>query len=91
MAEKKINVKMNEKRNAILNVLANASEPMTLAEIAKALGEDKIATGTTNAMVTAGLMKKVGEKEITVMVKKKITTYAIGDGYIADDKTTESK
>ncbi len=91
MAEKKINVKMNEKRNAILNVLANASEPMTLAEIANALGEDKIATGTTNAMVTAGLMKKVGEKEITIMVKKKITTYAIGDEYIADDKTTESK
>lgn len=82
-------VNMNEKRVAILKLLENASEPMTLAEIASALGEEKIATGITNPMLTVGYMEKAGTKTVEVVIKKEVTTYKIGS--VKPETTTTEK
>lgn len=76
--EKKLTVKMNEKRTAVLNVLKDAKEPMTLAEISEALGTE-VKTGTTNAMVTAGYMRKVGTRKVAKTVYVEVATYELGD------------
>ncbi len=70
-------VNMNETRKAVLGVLKDAKEPMTLAEISTVLGAD-VKTGTTNAMVTAGLMRKIGTKRVAKTVYVEVATYALG-------------
>ena len=82
-------VNMNEKRCAILKLLESANEPMTLTEIASALGEEKIATGITNPMLGVGYIEKAGTKTIEVVVKKEVTTYKIGA--VKPETTTEKK
>lgn len=71
---------MNALRKSIISVLSVATEPMTLAEISAQIGEP-VKTGTTNSMVKAGIINKVGEKTIVCAccgAKHKVSTYAIG-------------
>lgn len=70
---------MNEKRKAIVNAMKNANAPMTLNEIATAIGVEKIATGTTNPMIEAGYIKVVGTKKVPVITYREVNVYAIGD------------
>lgn len=75
---KEIKIKMNPKRELILNTLKGAEKPMTLAELSAVIGED-VKSGTTNAMVTAGLIKKVGTRKVTKTVEVEVAEYAIGE------------
>lgn len=70
---------MNEKRTAVLGALKNATEPMTLNEIAEVIGAEKIATGTTNPMIEAGYIKVVGTKRVPVITYREVNVYTIGD------------
>ena len=70
---------MNEKRVAVLDTLRNATEPMTLNEIAEKIGVEKIATGTTNPMIENGYIKKVGVKKVPVITYREVNVYEIGD------------
>lgn len=72
-------IKMNEKRTAILEALKTAEKPMTLAEIATAMGVEKVATGTTNAMVKAGLIRKAGTVKVAKVVYVEVATYELGE------------
>ena len=83
-------ITMNEKRNAVIEVLKNAAEPLTLAEISAAANND-IKTGTTNAMVSAGLIKKVGTKKVAKTVYVEVATYSIGDKTIEDLEAEAAK
>lgn len=74
-------ISMNEKRIAVIETLKNATAPMTLAEIANAAGVE-VKSGTTNAMVKAGLIVVSGEREIVCPAcghKHTVKEYAIGD------------
>ena len=77
---------MNEKRTAVLNALKNATEPMTLNEIAEVIGAEKVATGTTNPMIEAGYIKVVGTKRVPVVTYREVNVYAIGDAEPATEK-----
>lgn len=79
-------VKMNETRVAVLAVLRNATKPMTLAEIAAAAGIDKIATGTTNAMVAAGYIAKADKTKVPAVGKRNVNTYAYASEPAKDTK-----
>lgn len=77
MAEKKLTI--NETEQAILNVLANATKPMTLAEISEQVGK-KLVSGNINALLTSkGKVVKGDDKEITYVAKKKVATYKLAD------------
>ena len=74
-------ITMNEKRTAVINTLKNATTPMTLGEIANEAGVE-IKSGTTNAMVKAGLIVVAGEREIICPAcghKHTVKEYKIGD------------
>ena len=74
-------ITMNEKRNAVIETLKNATAPMTLTEISNAAGIE-IKSGTTNAMVKVGLITVAGEREIVCPVcghKHKVKEYILGD------------
>ena len=75
---KEIKIKMNPIREKVLAVLKEADGEMTLAEISEAAGVE-VKTGTTNAMLTAGLIKKVGTKKVAKTVYVEVATYAIGE------------
>lgn len=70
---------MNEKRVKVLETLRNAKEPMTLNEIATAMGVEKIATGTTNPMIENGYIKVVGTKKVPVITYREVNVYTIGE------------
>lgn len=76
---------MNEKRVKVLETLRNATEPMTLNEIANAIGVDKVATGTTNPMIENGYIKVVGTKKVPVVTYREVNVYAIGDNTPEND------
>ncbi len=80
----------NETREKIVETLKGATEPMTLAEIAQAIGKEKIGSGTTNPMVTAGVIRKVGTKRVAKTTYVEVATYAIGEEK-AEEKTEEVK
>lgn len=82
---------MNEKRTAVLNALKNATEPMTLNEIAEVIGAEKVATGTTNPMIEAGYIKVVGTKRVPVVTYREVNVYAIGDTEPATENENENK
>lgn len=69
---------MNEKRNQVVEVLKGAAEPMTLSEISAKIGTE-IKTGTTNAMVASGAIRKVGTKKVAKTVYVEVATYELGD------------
>ena len=76
--KKEIKVVKNEKRVAIVNALENANEPMTLADISKVVGFD-VKTGTTNPMVEADIIRKVGTVKVPVVTYREVAVYAIGE------------
>lgn len=71
-------VKMTEKRTKIINALKNANQPLTLAQIGESIGED-VKSGTTNTLVSAGLIKKAGKVKVAKVVYVEVETYTIGD------------
>lgn len=75
---KEIKVKMNPTREKVIAVLKDAEEPLTLAEISDKVGQE-VKTGTTNAMLTAGLIRKVGTRKVAKTVYVEVATYAIGE------------
>lgn len=66
---------MNDLRKNVIEVLKNASAPMTLDEISTAVGTP-VKTGTTNAMVSAGVIVKAGDREVLKPSTRKVATYA---------------
>lgn len=72
---KSTKLKADEKRTAILNALKDGEG--TLAELSERVGFE-IKTGTTNAMLTAGVIAKVGTREIIKDGKAKVETYTFG-------------
>lgn len=70
---------INPTEQKILDVLSNASEPMTLSEISEMGGFEKpLVSGNINALITSkGKVVKCGEKEITYTAKKKVATYKL--------------
>lgn len=85
------NVKMNDTRIAIINALKASKEPMTLAQIAKAIGVEKVSTGTTNAMVSTGMIKKADTIEVDKEAVREVCTYTIGKTALKDTKLTPTK
>ena len=79
-------VVMNEKRVKVLETLRNATEPMTLNEIAEKIGVEKIATGTTNPMIENGYIKVVGTKKVPVITYREVNVYAIGENTPENEK-----
>ena len=78
MENKQINIKMNEKREGVLKVLKNADKALTLAEISELVGSE-VKSGTTNAMVAAGLIRKVGTRKVAKTTYVEVAEYAIGE------------
>ena len=76
---------MNEKRKAVLETLRNATEPMTLNEIAEAIGVEKVATGTTNPMIENGYIKVAGTKRVPVITYREVNVYVIGENTPEED------
>lgn len=60
---------------AIMGVLKGAEAPMTLAEIAVALGKEKLTSGAINGLVAKGNVSKGEDREIEVMAKAEVNTY----------------
>lgn len=81
-------IKMTEKRVAIMDTLRASDKAMTLAEIAKAMGVEKVATGTTNAMVKAGLIRKAGTIKVAKVIYVDVETYELGENA---DKATATE
>ena len=75
-----------EKREKIVKALQGADKGMTLAEISTAIGED-VKSGTTNAMVSAGVLKKVGTVKVPVVRYVERDVYALGDTELSDGKS----
>lgn len=70
---------INSTRKGIVDTLANAKEAMTLAEIAEAMNVEKVATGTTNALVKANVLRKAGTRKVAKTVYVEVATYELGD------------
>lgn len=81
---KPFNYTDNEKK--IIDVLGKAEAPMTLAEIAVALGVEKLTSGSINGLVKKGNVVKVGERQVEAMGKAKVSVYE----YVADVPETEA-
>lgn len=73
MATKTINYTDTEKK--IVEALATADCPLTLAELSQKLGMD-IKSGNINALVKKGNVEKSGEREIVVQAKRKVGEYS---------------
>lgn len=78
-------ITMNEKRTKVIEALKASDRALTLKEIGEAIGEE-VKSGSTNALVTAGAIVKVGEVEVEKVVKVKVATYAIGDLSVLEAK-----
>lgn len=81
-------ITMNEKRTAILNVLKESNSPITLAEISARVGFE-VKSGTTNALVKAGVIVKSGVRELVCPAcgrKHKVAEYVMGVEPVAEAK-----
>lgn len=81
---KPVNYTDNEKK--IIEVLGKAEAPMTLAEIAVALGVEKLTSGSINGLVKKDNVTKVGDRTVEVMSKAKVSTYE----FVADVPEVEA-
>ena len=75
MAKEKT-IMYTEKDKAIVKVLKENEDGLTLAEIAAATGLD-IKSGTVNSAVTKGLVDKVGTREVVRNGKRNVATYTL--------------
>lgn len=82
---KPVNYTDNEKK--IIDVLGKAEAPMTLAEIAVALGVEKLTSGSINGLVKKGNVAKAGDRTVEVMGKAKVSTYE----FVADVPEVEAE
>lgn len=82
---------MNETRKNVLKALEGAESPMTLNELATALGMEKVNSGTVTPLVTAGVLRVAGKKKVAVVAYREVNTYELGDltALEADVKETE--
>jgi hypothetical protein len=71
---------------AIMGVLKGAEAPMTLAEIAVALGVEKLTSGAINGLIKKGNVVKAGVREVPVMAKAKASVYE----FVADIPETDT-
>lgn len=60
----------------VMDVLANAEKPLTLAEISEAVGAD-VKTGSINALVKKGYIGHGDYVEKIVQAKRKVMTYKL--------------
>lgn len=68
-------VNYTDGEKAIMGVLKGAEAPMTLAEIAMALGKERLTSGSINGLVGKGNVAKAGERAVTVVSKAEVNTY----------------
>jgi hypothetical protein len=78
---KPVNYTDGEKK--IMEVLGASETPMTLAQIATALGVEKLTSGAINGLVKKGNVAKGDMVEVAVMGKAKVSVYE----YVADVPT----
>ena len=67
-------VVFSERDVAIVNLLVNAPEGLTLAEISAAYGSP-VLPGHIVSLMKKGVVAPIGEKQITKMVNTKVSTY----------------
>ena len=70
-----------ETETAILAIMKDADEPMTLAQISEAMGRSLI-SGNINGLVTKGNVSIAGEVEVPCMSKKKVSQYVNNEGAV---------
>lgn len=68
------NVKFNERDKAIVKVLKDSENGMTLAELIQATGMELKPAHLTSAK-TKGLIEVIGEREVERMGKRKVASY----------------
>lgn len=78
MEQKVIKIKMNPTREKVLEVLKKAEKPLTLAEISERAGIE-VKSGSTNALITAGLIKIDGEVKVPVVRYEPRKIYTLGN------------
>ena len=61
----------------ILGVLENTEGALALAEIATALGKDKLGSGSINGLVKKGNVIKAGTKSVAATTKRVVKTYRL--------------
>ena len=83
------NITVNETRTAVIETLRNSDKALTLAEISAIAGKE-IRSGSTNALVTAGVIRKAGKVKVAKTVYVEVETYELGENADAYGKT-ESK
>lgn len=83
--ETKIKIKMNPIREAVLKVLGEANEPLTLAEISERAGIE-VKPGSTNALITAGAINIAGEVKVPVTRYEPRKTYVLGEVNLETEK-----
>jgi hypothetical protein len=66
----------NKTQKAFLEALEGVEEGLTLSEINEKLGTE-IKTGSINCLLTKGLVETDGEREVQVLVKKKVKVYKL--------------
>lgn len=69
---------MNDLRKKVLKTLKESETPLTLKEISEKIGVE-VKTGSTNALLTNGVIQVVGTKKVPVTTYKEVNVYAIGD------------
>lgn len=68
---------LSQDAKAILAILKNATQPMTLAQINEVNGTD-FKTGTLVSLIKKGLISKGDEVEVEYVARKLVGTYKIG-------------
>jgi len=71
-------VQMTPKREKIVSALRGADRALTLAEISDIIGET-VVSGTTNSMVSAGIIRKAGKTKVAKVVYVEVDTYTVGE------------
>lgn len=83
---------LNDKQQKFLEILANNPDGLTLAEASDGLGFE-LKSGTTNSLITKGLVQIVGEKKVPVTTYRAVKVYALAkaDGTAKTEVTEENK
>ena len=66
----------NKTQKSFMEALAEHEEGLTLSEVNEKLGTE-IKTGSINCLLAKGLVETDGEREVQVMVKKKVKVYKL--------------
>ena len=66
----------NKTQQSFMEALADEENGLTLSEVNEKLGTE-IKTGSINCLLAKGLVETDGEREVQVMVKKKVKVYKL--------------